>query len=223
MPLDRDSTPSANGAASQDTALRAIVQRARAGNALPIVSHSAMLDLAQIGYQAFKRYYAQRIDYPYPDLPGMGQLANYDRYTNRRNDVDCQAFYLDSLKNHIYRQAKAAGVGEETLHEAEVQFDRVGTSVLALLLGYPRIDQPAALPLKILAALPFKVYLTTSAMTFLEIAMSPTKKPLTRMCRWRGNHTGGPDVGIASTDRRLKCCRSWNIHSSNQGSCLDHE
>jgi len=186
MPLDRDDAIPQEHTVPGDGPLQAIFQRVRNGNALPIVSHTAMLDMALIGYQPFKRFYAEYIHYPYPELPGMGQLANYDRYTNRKSDIECQAIYLDRLKNHIYRQARAAGVDEETLAEAAEQFEEVGASVLALLLGYPRLDRPEATPLNVLAKLPFKVYLTTSPMTFLEVAMSPTRRPLTRMCRWRG-------------------------------------
>ena len=53
-----------------------IIQRVRAGNALPILSHNAMFDLALFGFEAFKRYYAKCINYPHPELPDIGQLAH---------------------------------------------------------------------------------------------------------------------------------------------------
>jgi hypothetical protein len=164
-----------------------ITQRVRAGNALPILSHAAMFDLALFGHEAFTRYYAEKIGYPYADIPDVGQLANYDRYTNRASDTDCKEFYLTCCKNHIYREAKNAGVDADTLAEARAQADRVGASAFANLLGYPRFDQPQAFPLLVLANLPFKTYLTISATTFLEDALRKAgKDPVTKMCRWRG-------------------------------------
>ena len=142
---------------------QSISQRVRAGNALPILSHSALFDLALFGHESFKRFYAEKVGYPYPNLPDIGQLANYDRYTNRSSDGACKEFYLDCLKNHIFREARAAGVDEETLAEARGQYDRVGVTAFAHLLGYPRFDLPQTLPLQVLANLPFKTYLTISA------------------------------------------------------------
>ena len=166
---------------------QSINQRVRAGNALPILSHSAMFDLVLFGHEAFARYYAERIGYSYPNLPDVGQLANYDRYTNRTSDVDCKQFYLDCLKNHIFREAKAGGLDPDTLAEARAQANSVGASAFANLLGYPRFDQPQAYPLLALANLPFKIYLTISVTTFLEDALRKAgKNPLTKMCRWRG-------------------------------------
>jgi hypothetical protein len=120
-------------------------------------------------------------------VPDVGQLANYDRYTNRASDVECSEVYLDCLKNYIYRGAKAAGVDPDTLADARAQADRLGVSAFANLLGYPRFDLPQTLPLLMLADLPFKTYLTISVTTFLEDALRRAgKEPLTRMCRWRG-------------------------------------
>ena len=166
---------------------QSITQRVRAGNALPILSHTAMFDLVLFGHQALVAFYAQQIGYPYDNLPGMGQLANYDRHTNRRSDVECKAFYLDCVKNHIYQQAKAGGMDADTLAEAAAQVDDVGISGFAHLLGYPRFEKGQADPLMVLANLPFKTYLTLSATTFLEDALRKAKRqPLTKMCRWRG-------------------------------------
>jgi hypothetical protein len=163
------------------------IQRVREGNAVPILSHAALFDLALFGYEKFMLYYAEKIGYPYPNVLEVGQLANYDRYTNRTSGTDCKEFYLDCLKRYIYDGAKAAGVDADTLAEARAQRDRVGASAFANLLGYPRFDLPQALPLLVLADLPFKTYLTLSVTTFLEDALRRAgKKPLTRMCRWRG-------------------------------------
>ena len=166
---------------------RSFTQRVRAGNALPILSHTALFDLALFGSGAFKRYYAKCIKYPYLKLPSIGRLASFDRYANRRSDNDCKEFYLKCLKNHIYREAEAAGADPDTLKDADYEFDHVGVSAFAHLLGYPRFDQEQTRPLEVLANLPFRTYLTISITTFLEDALRKARKrPLTRMCRWRG-------------------------------------
>ncbi len=124
-----------------------ITQRVRAGNALPILSHSAVFDLALFGHEAFIRYYAECIGYPYTALPDVGPLANYDRYTNHASDIACKEFYLACIKNHIYREARAASLDDAMLAEAHAQADRVGVSAFANLLGYPRFDQAQTFPL----------------------------------------------------------------------------
>ena len=164
-----------------------IAQRVRDGNALPILSHGALFDLALFGYTAFKQFYAKSVGYPYTHLPDVGQLANYDRHTNRASDIACKEFYLECLKNHIYREAKAAGVDADTLADARAQLDRLGVTAFAQLLGYPRFDQAQTFPLAMLANLPFKIYFTLSITTFLEAALRRAgKEPVTKLCRWRG-------------------------------------
>ncbi len=181
MPIWEDEEAPALGQA------QSITQRVRSGNALPILSHSAIFDLALFGHDVFVRYYAEKVGYPYAGVPDVGQLASYDRYANRASDVDCKEFYLDCLKNHIFREAGAAGADRDLLAEAREQADRLGASAFAHLLGYPRFDQPQVQPLLVLADLPFKIYLTVSITTFLEDALRRAgKEPVTRICRWRG-------------------------------------
>ncbi len=183
MPIWEPEEPASPASRNKNT----ITQRIAAGAALPILSHSALFDLALFGHENFRDFYAQRIGYPYPNLPDIGQLANYDRYTNRSSDSDCKVFYLDCLKNHIYREAQNDGADAATLAEARHQVDQVSVAAFAHLLGYPRFDRPQTRPLQVLANLPFKTYLTISATTFLEDALRLAgKEPLTRMCRWRG-------------------------------------
>jgi hypothetical protein len=166
---------------------QSITQRVRGGSALPIVSHSAIFDLALFGHDRFVSYYAEKVGYPYAGVPDVGQLASYDRYANQASDVDCKEFYLTCLKNHIFREARAAGAGADALAEAKAQAARLSASAFATLLGYPRFDRPQAQPLLVLADLPFKTYLTLSITTFLEDALRRAgKDPVTRMCRWRG-------------------------------------
>ncbi len=190
MPIfdDNDALPASQA--------QTLIQRVRAGNALPILSHSALFDLALFSHEAFKRFYAEKIGYPYPNLPDIGQLANYDRYTNHNNDGDCKEFYLQCLKNHIFREARANGVKPDALAEARAQVDRVSVTAFAHILGYPNFDLPQTYPLQVLANLPFKTYLTISANTFLEDALVKTgKQPVSKLCRWQGP-TDGPEKDL---------------------------
>jgi hypothetical protein len=158
----------------------------RLGNGLPILSNAAMLDLVLFGHDAFARYYADLVGYPFALPASISQIANYDRHTNQNSDLACKSYYLDAVKNHIYRQARSL-VSADTLAEALSQADQVGVSAFAGLLGYPRFDQGRADPLLVLADLPFKTYLTTSPFTFLEEALRRAgKEPYVKVCRWRG-------------------------------------
>ncbi len=181
MPIWEDDT------AAAPAIPRTFTQQVRAGNALPIISHVAMFDLVLFGFERFQDYYAQRVGYPFPEPYRSAQIANYDRHTNRSSDLECKVFYLDCVKNYIYREARNDGVDEDLLDEAAEQVDRVGVSAFANLLGYPRFDQGYANPLLVLADLPFKTYLTISTATFLEDALRRAgKEPVTKICRWRG-------------------------------------
>jgi len=183
-----------HGTADQDAAaLDDLFRRVRAGQALPILSHTAMFDLALFGYQAFKEYYAGRIHYPYDRLPGIGQLVNYDRYANQPGAPACKRFFLECYQEHIALQAEAAGVGADALKGARAQAGDIGVSQFAELLGYPRFDQPQTRPLQVLANLPFTIYLVVGITTFLEAALRLAgRDPLTRVCRWSGP-TNTPD------------------------------
>ncbi len=163
-------------------------QRVRAGNAVPILSDSALLDLALFGQAPFAQFYAGRVGYPFAAASDIALIANYDRHTNQTSDTDCKSFYLDCLKNFLYRQAKAANLDAGALADAREQADRLSVSAFAARLGYPSFGQGAAYPLLVLANLPFKIYLTTSPHTFLEDALRQARQtePLTKMCRWRG-------------------------------------
>jgi hypothetical protein len=164
-----------------------LMDRVRAGNALPVLSNAAMLDLVCFGHSAFTHYYAQRVGYPFGLPAGISKIANFDRHTNRNSDIDCKTYYLECVKNYIYRTARDQGIDRDLLEEAAEQVDRLSVSAFARLLGYPRFDQGCADPLLVLADLPFKAYLTTSPFTFLEEALRRAgKEPYVKVCRWRG-------------------------------------
>jgi hypothetical protein len=184
-----------------------ISDRVRAGNALPILSNAAMLDLVLFGQDAFARYYAERVGYPFALPAGIAEIANFDRHTNQESEIDCKTYYLDCLKNHIYRAVRAQGINQDLLEEAASQVDRLGVSAFARLLGYPRFDQGRADPLLVLADLPFKTYLTTSPFTFLEEALRRAgKEPYVKLCRWRGP-VEAPEKELWLIDDRYKPSR----------------
>jgi hypothetical protein len=157
MHSDEDERRSASGEL-EPIELEHILTKMRFGQATPIISHAAMYEQALFGHEAFTRYYAQQIHYPYPDvpdLPDVAQLANYDRYANQKKDVDCNRFYLRCLKKHIlkehaHRRAEAAGVDPKQLAAADAQFDSydspdsLGVSAFAALPGYPDPKELAA-------------------------------------------------------------------------------
>ena len=94
--------------------------------------------------------------YPFPLPTGVSQIANFDRHTNRGSEIDCKVYYLDCVKNYVYRAGRDHGVDEATLKEAKAQFEGLGVTAFARLLGFPRFDLAVGDPLLVLAGLPFQ-------------------------------------------------------------------
>jgi hypothetical protein len=70
-----------------------ILERVRAGNALPIISNAAMLNLVLFGHDAFTHYYAERVNYPFAMPAGVSQISNFDRHSNRGSELECRYIF----------------------------------------------------------------------------------------------------------------------------------
>ena len=114
----------------------------------------------------FARYYAERVGYPLaPASLDIGQVANYrPPQKPRPSDIDCKDDYLNYVKNHIYRLAKArASIRTRwTRPRPDRSF---GVTEFAHLLGYPRFDRASRS--RCCARQPaLQDHLTTSPFTF---------------------------------------------------------
>lgn len=184
MPLivDDDST-------SLDTSRLTFRERLRTGRVVPIVSNRAIFDRMLGGYGSFLASYARYVKYPLslgqPD--SLVAVVKYHKHRPREQPLSDQALkfdYLNYVKNHFYRLAKADGLDPALLDEAVAEMDQVAASAFANRLGYPRFSGRDD-PLLLLANLPFKAILTTSPFTFIEDALARAgKEPRTEVCRW---------------------------------------
>jgi hypothetical protein len=184
MPLIDDDDP-----AIFDISQETFRDRLLSGRVVPIVSNRAIFDRMLGGYGPFLSGYARHVKYPLsleqPD--SLVSVVKYHKHRPREKPLADQALkfdYLNYVKNHLFRLAKAAGVDQDTLDEAAAQIDQVSASEFANRLGYPRFGGVED-PLLRIANLPFKTILTTSPFTFIEDALRRAgKAPRTEVCRW---------------------------------------
>ena len=171
-----------------DTGRLTFRERLRTGRVVPIVSNRAIFDRMLGGYEPFLDSYARYVKYPEAlGRPrGLVTVVKYHKHRPREKPLNDQALkfdYLNYVKNHFYRLAKADDLDSDTLDEAAAEMDRVSASEFANRLGYPRFAGRDD-PLLLLANLPFKTILTTSPFTFIEDALRQAgKEPRSEVCR----------------------------------------
>ena len=182
MPLiEDDSSP------ILDTTHLSFQERLRTGRVVPIISDEAVFELMLGGYASFLASYADYVDYPGAAADSLVSVVKFHKHRPRPEPMDDEALkfdYLNFVKNHIYRRARAAGLDKDVLDEAVAEMDTLPVSEFAHRLGCPRFGGRED-PLLIMANLPFKTILTTSPFTFLEDALRKAgKAPRTEVCCW---------------------------------------
>ena len=184
MPLIEDDDP-----AQLDLGQQTFRDRLLAGRVVPIVSNRAIFDRMLGGYGPFLAGYARHVKFPLSlDRPdSLVTVVKYHKHRPREKPLTDQTIkfdYLNYVKNHLYRLAKAEGADQDTLDEAAAAIDQISASEFANRLGYPRFGGVED-PLLRIANLPFKTILTTSPFTFIEDALRRAgKAPRSEVCRW---------------------------------------
>ena len=171
-----------------DTGRLTFRERLRTGLAVPVVSSRAIYDRMLGGYEPFLAGYARYVKYQLEQTANsLVDLVKHHKHRPRAKPLTDQALkfdYLNFVKNHLYRLARAEGLDQGALDEAAAEMDQVSASEFANRLGYPRFTGQDD-PLLLLANLPFKKILTTSPFTFIEDALRRAgKAPRTEVCRW---------------------------------------
>ena len=172
-----------------------LAESIRSGLAVPILSDEAIFGLALEGHRSLAEAYAEDTGYTLDDRANLPRIAKFHKLQRQNEnllagsdwtDNDLRADYLDFVKDFLLDHAEAQGVDDDTLDAAEAQRSRTTVSAFARVLGYPQLNQGAQNPLLVLANLPFRVFLTTSPYTFLEMALATAgKTPRTTVIRWR--------------------------------------
>jgi hypothetical protein len=145
--------------------------------------------------------WADEIKSPLPEAHNhsIAHLARY--YAIREGDArKARIEYHNVIKGYLLNHARAdpnadADYVDSLLKDPE-RFELVSFSDIARDLDYPRFDLPERNPLRLLAEMPLKLYLTTSQHTFLERALSQTnhKDPRTEIFYWDDSQRVIPSV-----------------------------
>lgn len=172
-----------------------LAESIKSGLAVPILSDEAILDLVLPGHPPLCQAYANYTGYDLDDPEDMARMARFYKLKRQKEEQarggdfthnDLRADFFDFAKNFIYAHAERQGADEDTLAEAEAQYDSTAVTEFAKLLNFPRFDRGPDDPLQVLANLPFRVFLTTSPFRFLEAALEMAgKTPRTTVIRWR--------------------------------------
>lgn len=163
-----------------------LAEKIKAGKAVPLLSGAVDNDLLLQGHQALVQDYASRIAYQGTEPQDLAHIAQVHSITDFPTDVFAmRKEYLDFIKSRLFNIAEDDGVPQAVRDDAEAQFDALDFTTLAKALGYPPFDAEPEHPLLHLAYLDLPIYLTTSAYTVLEAALTRTgKRPRTEFCRW---------------------------------------
>lgn len=131
-----------------------------------------------------------RLNYPFPvEGETLARVAQYNLVTHEGDSERAKLDYLRFLKEALLQVAQLDSVAAEQIEE-EALWDLLPSYTFADLantLGYP--SQPADEDcLRLLARLPFAVYITTSPFPFLQraLALEGRQNVRTQVCLWKG-------------------------------------
>lgn len=150
--------------------------------------------------------WADEIGYPLPDKHRLARVAIYNRVIKSLDAEQAKRNYLRFLKNYLIFVAEADKSVADVLDDLKEQINTLSFSDLACQLDYPRFhDVSLQDPLRLLAQLPLKIYVTTSYYDFMERALlAEGKTPRTQISFLFGNPDGiipehRPDSTIVAT------------------------
>lgn len=128
--------------------------------------------------------WAHEIQYPMVDDHNLARVAQFYQ-VEQKESLLAKAKYLKFLNKYLldinedeegYQDVVSQMRSQEALFSEIVQ-----------QLDYPKFPQGAEDPLRLLAKLPLKIYVTTSYYNFMERALeAENKKPRTQICFWSG-------------------------------------
>jgi hypothetical protein len=123
---------------------------------------------------------------PWPEWQNVTAVAQYVLMAD--NESSARQKYLAHLKQELFREAADdPGVSDKQLSKIQEKLTDPDYSFsdLAYDLGYLDFEKTREHPLRLLASLPFKVYVTTSYHRFLEAALFQAgKQPVSEIYPW---------------------------------------
>lgn len=132
--------------------------------------------------------WARKIDYRLRDPSDLAKVAQFRQVTTG-SAFRAKRDYLDYLKETLLSYAERNDkVAAALIERHNLRQNRnLGVADLACTLGYPTYAPGEADPLRLLAQLPFPIYITTSFYDFLERELEKEGKDYrSEVCTWSG-------------------------------------
>lgn len=133
--------------------------------------------------QQLTKQWAQKIGYPMSDDHNLARVAQYRQVESGDPDL-AKIEYLKFLNDRLLELCENEKGYDDKVNQLKTQTQRQFFSDTVRQLDYPRnFPDGKADPLRLLAQLPIKIYITTSYFTFLERALEAEgKTPRTQIC-----------------------------------------
>ena len=156
--------------------------------------------------QQLTKKWAEEIKYPMSDDHNLARVVQYLQVESDFPE-GARKQYIRFLINRLLKNNENDEKYKETVAHLRSQAKIPLFSDVVARLGYPRFAEGFEDPLRLLARLPVKIYITTSYSNFLERALeAEDKKPRTQLCFCRVGKTmikdeHCPDRDFYPTDR----------------------
>jgi hypothetical protein len=160
----------------------------KTGGVTPFISNCVCYDIFRGGKHAVAKSWAKDEEIQSPlseqDNRELARVAQY--FSVQKSNLKAKEHYLNSLKSYLLGLAEDdLDFDQDLLDEVYDNVEEKTLSKVAAELGYPKFASAQENPLRLLAELPLKVYVTTSYHNFLEVALSNVpKKPVTEIFYW---------------------------------------
>lgn len=193
-----------------ESATDAIIRLIDADKVVPIVGN-ALINALMIGsHDALVNSWARMIHYPRSEqrhkLARMTQFASVSQAGDgTANETRIKYRYVEFLKAALQAKAKRdPAISQERVAEVAEEAPRLHVSELARRFNYPSPHDAASNPLRLLAALPLSIFVTTSFHETLEdVLRTGAKQPKdvrTEVFRWRDGLDSIPSVFAREPD-----------------------
>jgi len=144
------------------------------------------------------KVWAEKIKYPMADNHNLARVAQFFQ-VGQDDLITAKIKYLKFLTDYLLDITAE----DENYRDAANQMKKINASFskIANDLDYPRFppDLKDQDPLRILARLPLKKYVTTSPYTFMEQALlSAGRHPRTEVCFWTGKNKAQPESPVVT-------------------------
>lgn len=203
--VEKEKTESSEDRSSGNGYLDDIMPFVKKGTVIPIISNALRIeqiyrdeealtkqmsdtlesdeDELSIDEQLTKEW-ATEINYPMVDDHNLARVAQYFQ-VEQKESLLAKTKYLKFLTNYLLD----INADDENYQDVvrQLRSQEASFSEIVQQLDFPRFPSGMEDPLRVLAKLPLKIYITTSYYNFVERALEvENKKPHTQVCFWSG-------------------------------------